>query len=225
MTRRAGRILGRFFGAALSVVALYLTAAALGGLIPGRTADLPAGDDVRIGLLYGPIHVDFLLPATPETRAALAFAAAGGVEVADAGIGYFIVGWDARDFYTTTPQWADMTARATLRAMVGDASVLRVDSVPPGIAFDRVPQIGLSGAQYAALLAAIAETVGAEPVGVTAEGHRASAGFVEARGRFHILRTCNTWVSRVLGAAGIPMGAWTPTPFAVRLSLWRAGLG
>ncbi|QXT38849.1 DUF2459 domain-containing protein [Gymnodinialimonas ceratoperidinii] len=225
MTRRVGKVLGRLFGAAFLVAALYLAAAALGGLIPGRTAALPAGGDVQIGLLYGPIHVDFLLPATAETRAALSFAEAGGVDVSDAGIGYFIVGWGARDFYTTTPEWADMTARATLRAMTGDASVLRVDSVPPGIAFEQVPQLSLSEVQYTALLSEIADTAAPELVGVAAEGHRASAGFVEARGRFHILRTCNTWVGRVLREAGIPMGLWTPTPYAVRLSLWRAGLG
>ena len=58
---------------ALAVVA-FLAAAAVGGLIPGRTADLPQGDTVEIALLYGPIHVDFLLPATDESvrNAALA---------------------------------------------------------------------------------------------------------------------------------------------------------
>ncbi|WP_341861041.1 TIGR02117 family protein [Gymnodinialimonas sp. 57CJ19] len=224
MIRRFGKGLGRLFGAAFFVVALYLLGAAVGGLIPGRSADVPAGDDVEIALLYGPIHVDFLLPATAQTREALQFARTGGVQVEDAGVGYFIVGWGARDFYTTTPQWADLSARATLRAITGDASVLRVDVVQPNIAFDQLPRLSLSADQYAALLAEIAATATPDAIGVEAEGHRATSGFVEARGRFHILRTCNTWVGRVLRGAGVPMGAWTPTPYAVRLSLWRAGV-
>ncbi|UWQ97039.1 DUF2459 domain-containing protein [Rhodobacteraceae bacterium M385] len=224
MIRRFGKGLGRLFGAAFFVVALYLFGAVVGGLIPGRSADIPAGDDVEIALLFGPIHVDFLLPATAQTREALQFARAGGVWVDDAGVGYFIVGWGARDFYTTTPQWADLSARATLRAITGDASVLRVDVVQPNIAFDQLPRLSLSADQYTALLAEITATATPDAIGVEAPGHRPTSGFVEARGRFHILRTCNTWVGRVLRGAGVPMGAWTPTPYAVRLSLWRAGL-
>lgn len=215
---------GRLLGATVLTLTLYLGGAALGGLIPGPVADLPPGDDVRIGLLYGPIHVDFLLPATPQTRAALAFAQAGGVRVDGADVGYFMVGWGARDFYTTTPDWADLSLRATLRALTGDASVLRVDALSPRIAFDQVPQISLSAAQYTALLAAITQTAADPPLGLEVQGHAASSGFVTARGRFHALRTCNTWVGRVLRAAGVPVGAWTPTPYSLRLSLRRAGL-
>lgn len=225
MTRWVGKALGRLLGAAFFAVALYLAAAGLGGLIPGRTADLEAGDDVQIGLLYGSIHVDFLLPATAETRAALGFARAGGVAVDGAEVGYFIVGWGARDFYTMTPAWADLDAGATWRAITGDASVLRVDTISRNIAFDQVPQLGLSSAQYTALLAEITATATPDAIGLDVQGHRATSGFVEAQGRFHILRTCNTWVGRVLRGAGVPMGVWTPTPYAVRLSLWRAGIG
>lgn len=224
MIRTFGKMLGRLIGAAFLVVVLYLAAAALGGLVPGRAADVPTGRDVQIGLLYGPIHVDFLLPATAETRAALGFARAGGVAVDGAGVGYFIVGWGARDFYTMTPEWADMTARATLRAITGDASVLRVDTVAPNIAFDQVPQISLSSAQYAALLAEITATVAPGAIGLEVQGHRPTSGIIEAQGRFNIMATCNTWVGRVLRRAGVPMGVWTPTPYAVRLSLWRAGV-
>lgn len=224
MIRRFGKTLGRLLGAAFLVVVLYLVAAAVGGLVPGRSVDVTAGDDVQIGLLYGPIHVDFLLPATAETRAALGFARAGGVVVDGPGVGYVIVGWGARDFYTMTPEWADLSAGATLRAITGDASVLRIDTVAPNIAFDQVPQLSLSSAQYTALLAEISATAAPDAIGLEVQGHRPTSGFVEARGRFHILRTCNTWVGRVLRRAGVPMGAWTPTPYAVRLSLWRAGL-
>lgn len=220
MTLRSLRWLSAPFG----VLAAYLLAAALGGVIPGRTADLPAGDDVQIGLLYGSIHVDFLLPATSETRAALQFARNGGVEVDGAGVGYFIIGWGAREFYTSTPDWADLSVGATVRAITGDASVLRVDTVPPGVVLDSVPQLSLSWAQYQALLAEITATAGPDPLGLDVQGHRPTSGFVEAEGRFHILRTCNTWVGHVLRAGGVPAGAWTPTPYSVRLSLWRAGL-
>lgn len=82
----------------------------------------------------------------------------------------------------------------------------------------------LSREQYTALLAEITASAAAPPVGLEVQGHRPTSGFVEAVDRFHIARTCNTWVGRVLRASGVPVGAWTPTPYALRLSLWRAGL-
>jgi hypothetical protein len=80
----------------------------------------------------------------------------------------------------------------------------------------------MSQAQYAALLQAITET-GLGPA-IPGAGLTGSDGFLEAGGRFHALRTCNTWTGRMLRAAGVEVGAWTPTPYALRLSLWRAGL-
>lgn len=38
------------------------------------------------------------------------------------------------------------------------------------------------------------------------------------------MRTCNVWVGERLRRAGLPFGNWTPTPQAVRLSLWWNGL-
>ena len=204
---------------ALAVVA-FLAAAAVGGLIPGRTADLPQGDTVEIALLYGPIHVDFLLPATDETRAGMGFAAAAGVPVDHPDVRHVLVGWGARDFYTTAGTYSDITASATLRAVTGDSAVLRIDVIGAFQAGFDPPRLRLSQAQYAALLEAIAASALGPPI--PGAGFTGTDGFVEAEGRFHLFRTCNTWVSRMLRAAGVPAGLWTPTPLAVRLGLWRA---
>jgi len=220
--RRLAIWLGRGIAALAAVLAAYLVAAAFGGLIPGRAADLPEGDAVEIALLFGPIHVDFLLPATSETREALGFAAGAGVPLAHPEVRHLIVGWGARDFYTTAGTFADITAGPTWRAVTGDASVLRIDVIgafPAGI---DPPRLRLSQAQYAALLAAIADTVTGPPI--IGAGFTGTDGFFEAEGRFHILRTCNTWVSDMLREAGVAAGLWTPTPYSVRLALWRAGV-
>lgn len=48
--------------------------------------------------------------------------------------------------------------------------------------------------------------------------------FFPAVGPFNLTRTCNVGVGERLRAAGLPFGAWTPTPQSVRLSLWWNGL-
>jgi len=220
--RVPARWLARALAALAAALAFYLVAAAFGALIPGRAADLTPGDAVEIGLLFGPIHVDFLLPATPETREALRFAAGAGVPVGSPEVAHVVVGWGARDFYTTAGSFADITPGPTWRAVTGDASVVRVDVTGPLPPSFEMPRLRLSQAQYAALLAAIADTATGAPI--VGAGFTGTDGFVAAEGRFHILRTCNTWVSDMLRQAGVRAGIWTPTPYSVRLALWRAGV-
>ena len=220
MIRRAVRLLLW----AVAGPVLYLVAAAIGALVPHPDATQQgAGDEVQVGLLFGPIHVDFLLPADDATRAALAPFVAAGVPVDDPRVAHLIVGWGAWEFYTTAGTFADITPRATWRAVTGDASVLRADVVGPLPDGFRPPSVTLRRAAYDDLLAAIAASATGAPV--PGAGHTATDGFLEAHGRFHILRTCNTWIADMLAAAGVDIGAWTPTPYAVRIGLWRAGAG
>ena len=215
------RVLGRITLLLAGIPVLYLGLAVLGALVPGRVAELPddRGMPVEIGLIAGSIHYDFLLPATPETRAALGFANSAGVPVDAPWVEHILIGWGAREFYTSAGSYAEMRAGPIWRAVTGDRSVLRVDVFGTISAQAEYTRLMLSAAQYDALLRAIAAT--ATERALTGAGHTPTDGFVEAAGRFHILRTCNTWVSGVLRAAGVPMGVWTPTPYSVRMSLSR----
>lgn len=116
-----------------ALVAAYLLAAAAGALIPGPMQDAPAqpGPPVTIRLVSGPIHFDFLLPLTPETRAAFAPLARHGLPVDAPGARWLIIGWGAREFYTTTGSYADLSLTALWRSFTGDASVLRADVIGP----------------------------------------------------------------------------------------------
>jgi len=73
------RWLARLCAGLAFLVCGYLLAAVLGAVVPGRTADLPAGADVEIVLIAGPIHYDILLPLDAQTRAAFGFVADAGV--------------------------------------------------------------------------------------------------------------------------------------------------
>ena len=199
-------------------VALWFAAGLLGGAVLSD-GEAP-GSDVVVRLVGTPIHYDFLLPATPETRAAFGFAAAAGVPVEDAAVRWILVGWGARDFYTTVGGYGDMTAGPVWRAITGDASVLRVEAwgeVDPGTA----PAIPMGAAQYDRLLAAIVASTDGRAL--DHPGLTAADRFFGGIGRFDLRRTCNVWVGEMLRAAGLRFGLWTPTPQAVRLSLARRG--
>ena len=201
------------------LIPAYFIAAVVGALVPGARADIASGDGVEILLAAGPIHYDIVIPATDETRAAFGFAQSAGVPVDAAE--WIIVGWGARDFYTTTGSYADLEFGAVFRAVTGDRSVLHIDAIGPVPTDHGLAGLTLSAAQFSALVAYVkAELTAPTPIAET--GYSDTDAFFPARSRFSLFRPCNQWISEALRTAGVRMGVWTPTPYAVRISLARA---
>jgi uncharacterized protein (TIGR02117 family) len=216
----------RMCGAIAASVALYLLVAILGGLMGGPIRDVPiATRDQSIGLVIGTAHTDLLLPLTPNLRAAFAFADAGGVPVTNPNARWLVIGWGARGVYTTMGTWGDVSLPALWQGAVGDDAVIRMDVLGPIDTSVGVEMIPISAMQLAVLTDAILANLTREgtgaPMPLPDAGFTDTDRYYAATGRFHLLRTCNVWMSETLRAAGIPFGIWTPTPYAMRLSLWR----
>lgn len=213
-------------------LALYALLAVLFAFVPGRRATLPPdprAEAVQFYLVHGPIHYDFLLPLDAQTRRAFGFAREAGVPINDPAAKWLLIGWGAKEFYTTAGSYRDVTLGAVLKGLTGDASVMRLDvwGAMPGGFPEGFPArtMEMGRPEYEALLVSIRDDF--------AGGHRpqvisgASLGggdvFYAAKGRFHAFRTCNTWISRKLRSAGLRFGVWTPLPYSVTLSrrVWR----
>ena len=202
------------------IVVLWLLAATLGAVVPGRVANINGAPSVRVGLVAGLIHYDFLVPARPDVLTQFGFVEASGVPIRLPQVQYLVIGWGAHDFYTTTGSYQNLSARAIWRGIIGDASVMRVDvagAIDPDIP---VQWLDLSDAQFSALLVAIESGFAPEHAALDTPGFTDSDRFFVGAGSFSALRTCNVWVGEVLRAAGLRFGAWTPAPYSVRLSLW-----
>lgn len=212
-------------------VVLFLAASILGGLIAGPLAPVAAdeaGARRVVGLLAGPIHNDFVLALDDDLRRRFAFAAEGDVPIDDPDAAFLIVGWGAREFYTTTGTMGDIAPGVVWRAMVGDRSVMRVDVWgafdPESLPTYRALRV--TEAQYQALLEGVeagfaTDPASGRPVLVKAPGFYPTDAFFAGRERFHLFNTCNVWVGRQLRAAGVRFGLWTPATWSVDLSLWR----
>lgn len=206
-----------------ALLAAYLIGAAIGALLPGPRADIPASGGPpgrEILLISGPIHYDFLLPLDPHTRARFAFLETAGYPLPP-WAEWLVIGWGAKGFYTTVGAYSDISAAALWRGITGDAPVMHVELAGPlrdGLPLHR---LSLTTAQYSALLDAIAASFARPLHRLETPGFSQTDAFFAATGRFDIFRTCNTWISHMLRTAGLPFGAWTPTPYAVTLSLRR----
>lgn len=214
-----GRGLAAVLAAPFLILALWFGAGLAGALLPGSVTPQPGAQTHDIRLIGTAIHYDLALPLTPEIRDRFAFAESAGVPLQDPSAAWLLIGWGARGFYTQAGSYADIPLAATARAAFGDASVLRLE-VWPGFRPEDVPQtqiLRLSDAGMAALLDHITAEIGPPLPGASLTGTDA---FFHGQTRFSALRTCNVWLGEALRIAGHPLGAWTPTPQALRLSLW-----
>ncbi len=217
--RPHGQQLKRLAVALLVLLLSYPCAAIVGALVPaGRIADTGAPTR-QVQLIAGPIHYDFILPLDAATRTAF-------VDVPDAtelmnmsGAQNLLVGWGARDFYTTVGTYGDVTARATWRGAVSDASVVRLDVVGAVPETLELRRLNMTDTQYARFLTALRATLtGDAPL--DNPGFTTTDLFYPATGQFNLFRTCNVWVGQMIRAAGLRFGRWTPLPVSVSLSHW-----
>jgi uncharacterized protein (TIGR02117 family) len=223
------RLLKRLALAAL-LLALGLSGALLAGtLVPRPAAPIPASFGAHeVMLVANPIHTDIALPASPEVLGRLGFLRDAGLTLDHPGVGTILIGWGGREFYTRTPTWGDLGARAVLASLTLDASVLHFSLAPPiEPGFPATRRIVLSDAQFEALLrfveASLTRDASGRPI-MASPGYGPFDTFFEAQGSFNIAVGCNVWTSDALSAAGLRTGWWTPLPQTLFRSLdWHEG--
>jgi uncharacterized protein (TIGR02117 family) len=178
---------------------------------------MPKGEAHEILLVKGPIHYDFLLPLTAETRAQFSGISSNHPVLNDPNARWILVGWGARTFYTTVGGYRDLSLKAVWRGIFGDASVMRVDVLGPLPANLPARHLLLDNTQYAAMLKAITDSF-VDTTPIDHSGFSSSDAFYPAKGRFNLTRTCNVWVGRMIRASGRRFGSWTPIPASLTLS-------
>lgn len=200
-------------GAGALIALLYLFAGLVGGAIPAG-GQAPPATGIRIYVEDNGIHTGIVLP---KHVAGMGFEdLVRARDIADpryAGHGWLSIGWGDRAFYIGTPTWSDVKPATIAAAAIGsDAVVLHVGHLPEPVGEPGVYPVMLSPEQYRRLVAAIRASFAD---GTPVHGYGPSDAFYVARGRYSAIDTCNSWTGRMLRAAGVPMGRWTPFPVTV----------
>lgn len=189
----------------------------LGAFLPHQVEPDTATKTHAVYMINGPIHYDLVLPLNAETRDAFERISYDALNITEAR--HLIIGWGARDFYTTVGGYSDVSLRAVRRGIFGDSAVMRLDvagALPPD---HGLRALSLTRAQYKKLLSAIISSFAADTP-ILQGNFTPTDAYYPANRRFHILRTCNVWVGETLRRAGIRFGTWTPLTLSVSMSHW-----
>jgi uncharacterized protein (TIGR02117 family) len=216
MRRKAVRWISGLLGGMTLLVAAYVLAGLVGGAIPIHVGAKPPARGIRVYVEDNGIHTGIVVP-----KQALGLGFDDLVRSEDigdpryAGHRWLSIGWGERGFYLGTPTWADVKPSTILAAAIGsDAVVLHVDHIADPAGQPGVYPLTLTPDQYRRLIATMRASF-AEGHPPPVQGYGPSDAFYIARGRYSALATCNAWTGRVLRAAGVEMGAWTPFPVTV----------
>ncbi|WP_419808874.1 TIGR02117 family protein [Sphingomonas sp.] len=216
MTRNARlRVAVAWAGQALLMLLLgYAAAGLIGGSVPVNAGWRPPANGVTIWVESNGIHTGLVMPKAAAGVDWRGFAPAADLrDPRFAGYDHVAIGWGERDFYLKTATWGDVRPQVVIGAAWGsDRTLLHVEHVPAPRAGVAVRRIVLRPEEYRRLAAYIRASLLSRRHW---PGYAGNDVFYEARGRYSLFWTCNSWTGAALAAAGVRVGRWTPFPVTV----------
>ena len=218
--RRKSPWLRRLILALAAVPLAYVLAALVGSFVPVNRGWTEPEKGITVYLANNGVHADIVMPVraagldweplTPKSE----FAAP------DPDARWVAFGSGEERVYLETPRWRDITPRTIWSALTGGRRVMHVEWVSSPAHVDRA--IRLRPEEYRRLWAAIRADFeldgNGKPRRIDRPGYGRSDAFFWATGRFHALKTCNTWAAGRLRVAGVETSLWPPF---VQGLVWR----
>jgi uncharacterized protein (TIGR02117 family) len=198
----------------------YLAAALAGSLIPVNRAWTEPDEGVTIYLANNGLHSDIVMPVQAQGLDWAPFVPKSDFPDPDANAQWVAFGSGEERVYLETPRWRDIKPKTIWSAMTGGRRVMHVEWVSNPAYIDRA--IRLRPEEYRRLWAAIRADFqldqNGKPERIDHPGYGRSDAFYWATGKFHALKTCNTWASSRFRLAGIRTSLWPPF---VQGFVWR----
>ena len=201
----------------LSLAALLLLYGTAVWLLPHiKSPGQPEGEpEITVWLLSNGVHTDIVVPtfsSEADWRAVFPAEHTRSQEYAP----WLAIGLGDKNFYLTTPTWADLKFSTALKAATGlSSNAVHATYYPSLEGCTRCAPIRISRAQYRRLIAYIRQSLQWQngrtlPI-PTDMVYGENDAFYEAVGSYNLFYTCNTWTNNALKAMHADAALWTIT--------------
>ena len=219
--RRKGSWLRRSLLAVAAVPLAYLLAALVGSLVPVNRDWAEPEEGVTVYLANNGLHSDIVMPAKAQGLDWTPFVPKRDFAAPDPQAQWIAFGSGEEQVYLYTPRWQDITPATVWSALTGGKRVMHVEWVSNPEAYaDRA--VRLRPEEYRRLWAAIRSDFqldeDGKPKRIDHSGYGPGDAFYWATGKFHALKTCNTWAAGRFRLAGVKTSLWPPF---VQGFVWR----
>lgn len=204
MLKKILKIVGRSFELFFAFLFVYVFIMLIGKGI--RTGKLSKDEQITIYIQSNGIHTDVVFPANSLFENWYAFI--DPTEYKDQGDQSWIsIGWGDKGFFLDTPTWADLKfSTAFNAAFLPSSTAMHIAySGEPNTDENRI-KTTISKTQYQQMIQFVKSTFllkNNKPILIPDKGYGENDNFYEAKGSYHMFKTCNTWTNEVLKIGGV----------------------
>ncbi|HMR84040.1 MAG TPA: TIGR02117 family protein [Niabella sp.] len=211
--KRTGKIL-------LCIIGIFAVYVAAGLLIPriavNKNKDYQSPNDMTVYITTNGVHTDIVMPVKSEWMDWTRYIKYADTDLKDTSYAYVGIGWGDKGFYLQTPTWADLKFSVAFKAMTGLSSSAMHATFYKHMAEDSsTVALNISKEDYRDLAGYIVNSFDLDAHGNAIlipsvnDGYGNMDAFYEAKGSYHLFRTCNTWANSALKAAHQKAAIWT----------------
>jgi uncharacterized protein (TIGR02117 family) len=199
----------------IGFVAVYLIAAFT---IPtlSVSAETVSDKNITIYILTNGVHTDIVVPLKTADKDWSKEISFKNVVKPDINATWVAFGWGDKGFYLNTPTWAQLKFSVAFKAAFGlSSSAIHATFYNSLQVSPSCKKINISREQYLRLIAYIENSLEIDANGrviniKTNANYDEHDAFYEAKRRYNLFYTCNTWANNALKACGQKACLWTP---------------
>lgn len=175
-----------------------------------------ASPDIAIYILTNGDHTDVVFPVKTAVIDWSKEMSYQNTIAKDTSNKYLAVGWGDKGFYLNTPTWADLKFSTAFKAAFAlSTSAIHATYYPAIRESNNCKKIMISNDQYKRMITFIDSSFKRDNAGnviniKTNANYDNNDAFYEAKRKYNLFYTCNTWANNVLKAGGQTACIWTP---------------
>ncbi len=214
--RKTLRILWKSVLYVLMFVILYVTVTFLLSRIPVNTTDNDQAKDVPIYISTNGVHTDVIFPLKTAYFDWSKTVSIAATKAKDSTRQFVAFGWGDRGFYLNTPEWSDLKlSTACEAAFYLGTSAMHVTFLHEPNETESCRKIWISHKEYAQMTDFVVKSLQTDPSGnampIADAGYGNNDAFYEAKGKYNLFYTCNSWANNALKSGDQKAALWTLT--------------
>ena len=216
LIRTSLKILWKLILGILAFIVVYI---AIAVIIPrfavNKTDDNPK-EDVAIFIQTNGVHTDIVVPVKTEFKDWSKSVKFEDIASKDTTMQYIAFGWGDKGFYLNTPEWSDLKFSTAFKAAFNlGTSAMHATFMKNVNENEERIRININKEEYAQLVEYIESSFQKDVNGNIILIHTTTYGqndsFYEAKRKYNLFYTCNTWANNALKAANQKAALWTPS--------------
>lgn len=199
----------------IAFILLYLLSAFLFSIWTVKK-EAATANDVAIYILTNGGHTDIVVPVKNDIKDWSREISYGNTISRDTTGKYLAIGWGDKGFYLSTPTWADLKFSTAFKAAFAlSTSAIHATYYQNMPESNDCKKIMISTEQYKRLIAFVDSSFKRDAAGniiniKTNANYDKNDAFYEAKRKYNMFYTCNTWANNALKSCGQTACVWTP---------------